>query len=63
MYDILSKFSPNGPPDRVFIIAPTLPGYPKAKFLGVVVFRPVNASSPLARGHPNSPSEEAKVTF
>lgn len=49
-YDVPSKLSPNGSPNRIFIIAPTIPGYPKAKFPGVVVFRFV---LPSPRLHPH----------
>jgi len=46
-HDIPSKLSPNGSPNRIYVIAPKIPGYPKAKFPGVVVFRFVWASCPL----------------
>jgi carboxymethylenebutenolidase len=38
-HDISSKLSPNGSPNRIFVISPVIQGYPKAKFPGVVVFR------------------------
>ncbi|CAG8745837.1 11279_t:CDS:2, partial [Acaulospora colombiana] len=38
-HDIPSKLSPNGHPNRIFVISPVVPGYPKARFPGVVVFR------------------------
>ena len=33
-HDIPSALDPNGRPIRVFVIAPTIPGYPNAKFPG-----------------------------
>ena len=38
-YDITSKLSPNGSPNRIFVISPVIQGYPAAQFPGVVVFR------------------------
>jgi hypothetical protein len=33
-HDIPSALDPNGRPIRIFVIAPTVPGYPNAKFPG-----------------------------
>jgi len=42
-YDITPKLTPNGSPNRIFVISPVIQGYPAAKFPGVVVFRFVGA--------------------
>ena len=34
-YDIPSALDPSGRPIRIFVIAPTVPGYPNAKFPGM----------------------------
>jgi len=48
--DVPSKLSPNGSLNRIFIIAPTIPGYPKAKFPGVVVFSEIyQVTGPVER--------------
>lgn len=33
-HDVPTKLDPNGRPIRIFVIAPTIPGYPNAKFPG-----------------------------
>ena len=33
-HDVPTKLSPNGRPIRIFVIAPTIAGYPNAKFPG-----------------------------
>lgn len=38
-HDVPSKLDPNGRPIRIFVIAPSVPSYPNAKFPGVVCFR------------------------
>lgn len=35
IHDIPSKLDANGRPIRIFVIAPTVPGYPNAKFPGI----------------------------
>lgn len=35
-YDIPTSLDPNGRPIRIFVLAPTIPGYPNAKFPGEV---------------------------
>lgn len=49
-HDISSKLSPNGSPNRIFIIAPVISGYPKATFPGVVVFSEIyQVTGPVER--------------
>ena len=38
VHDIPSQLDHNGRPIRVFVIAPTVPGYPNAKFPGTYSF-------------------------
>ena len=35
-HDVPTKLDPNGRPIRIFVIAPKVPGYPDAKFPGMV---------------------------
>ncbi|KAG8817119.1 hypothetical protein FRC19_011616 [Serendipita sp. 401] len=49
-HDIPSKLSPNGHPNRIFIISPVIPGYPNAKFPGIVVFSEIyQVTGPVER--------------
>jgi len=49
-HDVPSQLSPNGSPVRIFIIAPNVPGYPQAKFPGVVVFSEIyQVTGPVER--------------
>ncbi|KAG8848694.1 hypothetical protein FRB91_010578, partial [Serendipita sp. 411] len=49
-HDISSKLSPNGHPNRIFIISPVIPGYPNAKFPGIVVFSEIyQVTGPVER--------------
>ncbi|KIM34321.1 hypothetical protein M408DRAFT_325755 [Serendipita vermifera MAFF 305830] len=49
-YDIPSKLTPNGSPNRIFVISPVIQGYPNAKFPGVVVFSEIyQVTGPVER--------------
>ncbi|KAI0793459.1 dienelactone hydrolase [Abortiporus biennis] len=49
-HDVPSALDPNGRPIRIFIIAPNVPGYPKAKFPGVVCFSEIyQVTGPVER--------------
>ncbi|KLO14430.1 dienelactone hydrolase [Schizopora paradoxa] len=49
-YDLPSKLSPNGRPVRFFVISPSVPNYPEAKFPGVVVFSEIyQVTGPVER--------------
>ncbi|KAI0825181.1 dienelactone hydrolase [Trametes gibbosa] len=49
-HDIPSKLDPNGRPIRIFVIAPSLPNYPNAKFPGVVCFSEIyQVTGPVER--------------
>ncbi|KAI0348052.1 dienelactone hydrolase [Trametopsis cervina] len=49
-HDIPTSLDPNGRPIRIFVIAPTVPGYPNAKFPGVVVFSEIyQVTGPVER--------------
>ncbi|EJF66652.1 dienelactone hydrolase [Dichomitus squalens] len=49
-HDVPTKLSPNGRPIRIFVIAPNVPGYPNAKFPGVVVFSEIyQVTGPVER--------------
>ncbi|KAI0815218.1 dienelactone hydrolase [Irpex lacteus] len=49
-HDIPSALDPNGRPIRIFVIAPTIAGYPNAKFPGVVVFSEIyQVTGPVER--------------
>ncbi|PVG03377.1 alpha/beta-hydrolase [Serendipita vermifera] len=49
-HDIPSKLSPNGHPNRIFVISPVIPGYPNARFPGVVVFSEIyQVTGPVER--------------
>ncbi|KAL7285275.1 hypothetical protein ACG7TL_000369 [Trametes sanguinea] len=49
-YDIPTKLDPNGRPIRIFVIAPNVPGYPNAKFPGVVCFSEIyQVTGPVER--------------
>ncbi|KAH9944426.1 dienelactone hydrolase [Epithele typhae] len=49
-HDVPSKLDPNGRPIRVFVIAPSVPGYPNAKFPGVVCFSEIyQVTGPVER--------------
>lgn len=50
VHDIPSQLDPNGRPIRVFVIAPTVPGYPNAKFPGVICFSEIyQVTGPVER--------------
>jgi len=49
-HDVPSQLSSDGSPVRIFIIAPTIPGYPQAKFPGVIVFSEIyQVTGPVER--------------
>jgi len=49
-HDVPSALDPNGRPIRIFVIAPAIPGYPNAKFPGVVVFSEIyQVTGPVER--------------
>ncbi|KAI0651802.1 dienelactone hydrolase [Trametes meyenii] len=49
-HDVPTKLDPNGRPIRIFVIAPNVPGYPNAKFPGVVVFSEIyQVTGPVER--------------
>ncbi|KAI0801313.1 dienelactone hydrolase [Fomes fomentarius] len=49
-YDIPTKLDANGRPIRIFVISPTIPNYPNAKFPGVVVFSEIyQVTGPVER--------------
>ncbi|KAI0639353.1 dienelactone hydrolase [Trametes polyzona] len=49
-YDVPTKLDPNGRPIRIFVIAPHVPGYPNAKFPGVVCFSEIyQVTGPVER--------------
>ncbi|KAI0094653.1 dienelactone hydrolase [Irpex rosettiformis] len=49
-FDIPSALDANGRPIRIFVIAPTIAGYPNAKFPGVVVFSEIyQVTGPVER--------------
>ncbi|CCA75070.1 related to poly(rC)-binding protein 3 [Serendipita indica DSM 11827] len=49
-HDVPSKLSPNGHPNRIYIIQPVVPGYPNAKWPGVVVFSEIyQVTGPVER--------------
>jgi len=49
-HDIPTKFDPAGRPIRIFVIAPTVPNYPQARFPGVVVFSEIyQVTGPVER--------------
>ncbi|CAL1695932.1 unnamed protein product [Somion occarium] len=50
IHDVPSKLNPNGRPIRIFVIAPNVPGYPNAKFPGVVCFSEIyQVTGPVER--------------
>jgi len=49
-HDFPSNLTPNGFPVRIFVISPVIPGYPKARFPGVVVFSEIyQVTGPVER--------------
>ncbi|KZS93008.1 dienelactone hydrolase [Sistotremastrum niveocremeum HHB9708] len=49
-YDVPSKLATNGQPIRIFVISPSIPDYPHAKFPGVVVFSEIyQVTGPVER--------------
>jgi len=49
-YDVPSKLDPSGNKIRIFVISPNIPGYPHAKFPGVVVFSEIyQVTGPVER--------------
>ncbi|KAK7694603.1 hypothetical protein QCA50_001789 [Cerrena zonata] len=49
-HDVPSQLDANGRPIRIFVIAPTVPGYPNAKFPGVVCFSEIyQVTGPVER--------------
>ncbi|KZT74668.1 dienelactone hydrolase [Daedalea quercina L-15889] len=49
-HDVPSKLDPNGNKIRIFVISPKIPGYPQAKFPGVVVFSEIyQVTGPVER--------------
>ncbi|GBE78279.1 dienelactone hydrolase [Sparassis latifolia] len=49
-HDVPSSLDPNGRPLRIFVIAPSVPGYPHAKFPGVVCFSEIyQVTGPVER--------------
>jgi len=49
-HDVPAKLSPNGKPIRIFVISPSIPNYPDAKFPGVVVFSEIyQVTGPVER--------------
>jgi len=49
-HDVPTKLAKNGRPIRIFVISPTVPGYPQAKFPGVVVFSEIyQVTGPVQR--------------
>ncbi|KAI0778136.1 dienelactone hydrolase [Trametes elegans] len=49
-HDVPTKLDPNGRPIRIFVIAPKVPGYPDAKFPGVVCFSEIyQVTGPVER--------------
>ncbi|KDQ63703.1 hypothetical protein JAAARDRAFT_29725 [Jaapia argillacea MUCL 33604] len=49
-HDVPSKLDPNGRPMRIYVIAPSLPSYPQAKFPGVVCFSEIyQVTGPVER--------------
>ncbi|TCD71484.1 hypothetical protein EIP91_008864 [Steccherinum ochraceum] len=49
-HDVPTTLDANGRPIRIFVIAPTVPGYPNAKFPGVVVFSEIyQVTGPVER--------------
>ncbi|KAF5390221.1 hypothetical protein D9757_002881 [Collybiopsis confluens] len=63
-YDLSTQLDSQGRPLRVFVISPTIPNYPQAKFPGVVVFRHVPFPSiiPLSVSQVETLSEIYQVT-
>jgi len=48
--DIHSRLDSNGRPMRVYVISPSVPNYPQAKFPGVVVFSEIyQVTGPVER--------------
>lgn len=49
-YHDIIKSTPNGSPNRIWVISPSIPGYPNAKFPGVVVFSEIyQVTGPVER--------------
>ncbi|OBZ79342.1 putative carboxymethylenebutenolidase [Grifola frondosa] len=49
-HDLPSALDPNGRPIRIFVISPSVPGYPNAKFPGVVCFSEIyQVTGPVER--------------
>ncbi|KAI0318980.1 dienelactone hydrolase [Amylostereum chailletii] len=49
-YDIPSKLDANGNPIRIYVLSPSVPNYPQAKFPGVVVFSEIyQVTGPVER--------------
>ncbi|THH06100.1 hypothetical protein EW145_g4324 [Phellinidium pouzarii] len=49
-HDVPSTLNPKGRPVRIFVLAPDVPNYPKAKFPGVVVFSEIyQVTGPVER--------------
>ncbi|KAI0932259.1 hypothetical protein AcV5_004468 [Taiwanofungus camphoratus] len=49
-HDVSSALDPNGRPIRIFVISPSVPGYPDARFPGVVCFSEIyQVTGPVER--------------